>query len=304
MKTVPAIKLQIVHIQGPLKGQIQEFTDSEILIGRNPSCHVQFPKDLTVVSRQHARIVREGNRFKLIDESSNGTFVNGKPTQEIFLKDGDVLMFAEGGPKVSFLTSVTEECVEPAFTPPPPPKPPVAAPPKRPVAPSAPRVVQSKVPPPAPSIPAPVTVERTKVPLIIQYGPTLRSFKELPVTVGKSPSCHFVINHPGVLDEHAQFFFSQDQYWVKDLTGSKHLIRINERMVDIQAPLAANDRVTLSPIGPAFRFLGAGRLAEIEESPPSKTDSIPSTPAPEMRREKPPPKAGKKGSVLKKIFQR
>jgi pSer/pThr/pTyr-binding forkhead associated (FHA) protein len=303
MKSVPAIKLQIVHIQGPLKGQIQEFTESEILIGRNPSCHVQFPKDLTVVSRQHARIVREGNRFKLIDESSNGTFVNGKPSQEIFLKDGDVLMFAEGGPKVSFLTSVLDESAEPAVTPSQSPKPAVTAPPRRPAAPSAPRAVQPKAPPPSPSIPAPLSPEKAKVPLIIQYGPTLRSFKELPVTVGKSPSCHFVIIHPGVLEEHAQFLFSQDQYWVKDLTG-KHLVRINERVIDIQAPLASNDRVTLSPIGPAFRFLGAGRLAEIEESPPSKTDSVPPPPAPEMRREKATRKAGKKGSVLKKLFQR
>ena len=54
------------------------------------------------MSRKHAEIIREGNRFKLVDLSANGTFVNGKRVKEVYLKDGDVLTFAEGGPKVSF----------------------------------------------------------------------------------------------------------------------------------------------------------------------------------------------------------
>jgi len=98
----PVIVVQLVHIYGPLKGEIQEFSESMILIGRHPSCHVLFPKDVAIVSRRHAQIVREGNRFKLIDQSDNGTFVNGKRVKEAYLKDGDVLIFAEGGPKVSF----------------------------------------------------------------------------------------------------------------------------------------------------------------------------------------------------------
>jgi pSer/pThr/pTyr-binding forkhead associated (FHA) protein len=303
MKSVPVIKVQIVHILGPLKGQIQEFSDSEISIGRNPSCNVQFPKDLTILSRRHARIVREGNRFKLIDESSNGTFVNGKAVGEAFLKDGDVIMFAEGGPKVSFLTCIVEapgamESELPSaarFAAEAPPKPGAPAQPPRP----------SYTQPPvfSPPQPSEVSVERSQVPLIIQFGPTLRSFKELPVTVGKSPSCHFVISHPGMLDQHAQFFFKFDQYWVKDLTG-KQLIRINDRSIDHQSPLSVNDIVSLSPSGPVFRFLGAGRLAEIEESVLSKTDPLPAASAAEDRHAQAPAKPGKGGSILKKFFPR
>ena len=91
-----------------MKGQIQEFAEGSILIGRHPSCHVRFPADVTVLSRTHAEIVRDGNQFRLVDKSTNGTFVNGKRITETFLKSGDVIAFAEGGPKVSFLTEVKE----------------------------------------------------------------------------------------------------------------------------------------------------------------------------------------------------
>jgi len=85
----------------------QEFAEGSILIGRHPSCHVRFPADVTVLSG-HTRDRPEGNQFRLVDKSTNGTFVNGKRITETFLKSGDVLAFAEGGPKVSFLTEVKE----------------------------------------------------------------------------------------------------------------------------------------------------------------------------------------------------
>ncbi|MBW1902444.1 MAG: FHA domain-containing protein, partial [Deltaproteobacteria bacterium] len=86
MKSAPIIIVQLVHIEGPMKGEIQEFSESEISIGRHPSCQVQFPKDLTTISRKHAMIVREGNRFKMISQGPNGTFVNGKRLEEVYLK--------------------------------------------------------------------------------------------------------------------------------------------------------------------------------------------------------------------------
>ena len=272
MKKAPTIIMQLVHIQGPMKGQIQEFSEPEISIGRHPSCHVQFPKDLSLISRQHARIVREGNRFKLVDQSANGTILNGKQVKEAFLKDGDILLFADGGPKVSFLTKLGESPAD---------LPQVAEIPAVQMAP--PRPSQPQTPPPPLSLPpevpaAEMKIERTQMPLIIQYGPTLRTFKELPVTIGRNPACDFSIDHPGLLDHHAQFIFSQGQYGIKDLTG-KNQVTIDGSPVNFQAALHPECRISLSSSGPSFRFLGAGRLAEIEESPPQETD-IPS-PAPE-----------------------
>jgi pSer/pThr/pTyr-binding forkhead associated (FHA) protein len=285
MKQPPNIIVQLVHIEGPLKGEIQDCPTPEITIGRHPACHVRFPKDLAVVSRQHARIAREGNRFKIIDQSSNGTFLNGKPIAEAYLKDGDVLMFAEGGPKASFLTQTVAHAPvmpEPETAPEPPPpsqQPPIVqAPPMRPEPPRQPVAEAPFVPPsvpPSPSPPEPaspggalsgqVPAGPVKKPLMIQYGPTLRSFNELPVTIGQGARCDFILNHPAVFERHAQVFFHQEQYWIKDLSG-KNPILINGRPVEREAVLEPDCRLSLTSQGPDFRFLGGGRLAEIEEA--------------------------------------
>jgi pSer/pThr/pTyr-binding forkhead associated (FHA) protein len=269
MANIPVIVIQLIHIEGPLKGEIQEFSNPEIFIGRHSSCHIQFPKDLRIVSRKHARIIREGNRFKLMNLSKNATYLNGKRIPEAYLKDGDVLMFAHGGPKVSFLTRIEESRPAAGISTPVTPEPPQAPP-----------IISPAEPPPAPPVqaksrPAPeISIQNTQVPLIIQYGPTLRSFNELPVTIGKGPGCDFILDHPSLLNKHAQLFFSQNQYWVIDLTGQQSVF-INDQPINIQAPLNPDNRLALSPQGPRFRFLEGGRLAEIEEPIPESPVDTP-----------------------------
>jgi pSer/pThr/pTyr-binding forkhead associated (FHA) protein len=265
MKRPPVIVVQLIHIFGPLKGEIQEFSDPAISIGRHPSSQVCFPPDLTLVSRNHADIIREGNQFKLIDHSANGTFVNGKRVKEITLKNGDVLAFAEGGPKVSFLTQIREDSSEVQT----PPAPPLPLPKKseiEPPRPSGERPSYAKPPasPPSEEAPDEGPAQMSRVPLSIQYGPTIRSFKQLPVIIGRSPKCDFILDHPAIFDQHAQILFSQNQYWMKDLTGQGS-VRVNRQPVSIQTPLKLNDEVALSPQGPVFRFLGEGRFAEMME---------------------------------------
>ena len=256
MINTPKIVIQIIHIEGPLKGQIQEFSEQEINIGRLSSCHVRFPKDLAIISRQHASIVREGNRFKLIDQSANGTYVNGKRVNEHFLKDGDVLMFAEGGPKVSFLSEIKEEQPDIEKT-------------KTEELPAQPEIPVPEIKPtpfkePEQFVVQDASVEKVKASLIIQYGPTIKAFEELPVTVGKAPGCDLVLTHPSILDNHVQFFYSRNQYWMKDLTG-KNLLSLNGQPVDIQACLTPDSTIALSSTGPSFRFIEGGRLLEIDE---------------------------------------
>ena len=344
MKQPPTIIMQLVHIGGPLKGEIQEYPEAEVTIGRNPSCGVRFPKDLGVVSRQHARIVREGNRFKVIDQSSNGTYLNGKAVSEAYLKDGDVLMFAEGGPKVSFLTqTVAKDSGGAATAAAPSPEPPrEAAPAPFRTSPAGVSPVDdppasswqaagsvpspSAVPPPAvqppptvqprpavpPSperafdavVPRQATVQNVKKSLYIQYGPTLRSYNEMPVTIGQGSRCDFVLNHPSVFERHAQIFYSQEQYWVKDLSG-KNPIMINGRPVDREAVLEPDCRLSLSPGGPEFRFLGGGRLAEIEapaeEAPAQPEGDI----APEQQKRRAPSNGLKDiGGMLKRFLNK
>jgi pSer/pThr/pTyr-binding forkhead associated (FHA) protein len=258
MTNKPNIIVSIVHIEGPLKGEIQEFSDAEIRIGRNVGYHVQFPRDVLIVSRDHAKIIREGNRFKLINKSENLTYLNGKPVEleaEAYLKSGDWIMFAQGGPKVSFLTKIDES--RPA------------------VAPVRPFYEESKqnepdiikpdiIKPVRPALvekPA-VAAQPSQTPLVIRYGPMLKRFKSLPITIGNSDKCDFRIKHIGVRDEHIQVYFSQGEYWIRDLTGQQPVL-INGRPIDGTEALRPDDQVALSSQGPKFRFLAGGRLDEV-----------------------------------------
>jgi len=311
MKRPPIIVIQLVHIVGPLKGEIQEFIEPAISIGRHPSCQVRFPADLATVSRKHAEITREGNQFKLIDRSANGTFVNGKQVKEALLKDGDVLEFSRGGPKVSFLTQMKEESYAPPAPPPskeqplPSKKEPVIAPPEaiRPAPEKRKAVVSEPVRPSAEPPEEKIAIQIVKAPLTIQYGPTLRTYKQVPVTIGKNPKCDFQVETPSILDRHAQIFFSQNQYWIKDLTGQRS-VQINRQPIGLQSPLKPDDELSFTPQGPSFRFLGGGRLAEVAappvEEPPgprSVREDIPQRPTPEAK-----PSEGL-FSKVKKLFE-
>lgn len=299
MKGPPLIVVQLVHLHGPLRGEIQEFTAEVITIGRHPESHLRFPADLGIVSRKHAEIVREGNRFKLIDLSANGTFLNGKKVKEAYLKDGDVLTFAEGGPKVSFLSQMKEEPAEAR---------PVSARPSHPPVPEEPQRVavrEAPAPPPKPRMeePTPVPVQTVNMPVVFQYGPTLRSFKQLPITLGKHPNCQLTLEHPGILDMHAQIFFGLDQYWVKDLTG-KGMVLVNGRPVGGQTALSANDLISLSSQGPVFRFLGEGRFAEAEEAASESPDALPKDGGEVAHPDSRPEKASQEGKTgLRRFFR-
>ncbi len=290
MVNPPVIIVQLIHLEGPFKGQIQEFSDNVISIGRHADCKLTFPSDLSIVSRKHAEIIREGNRFKLVDFSANGTEVNGMLVKESYLKGGDVLTIAPGGPKISFLTQISKEVPQPAVSPTPEPSSPkpITTPEPQRQEHHTPQTSQPAPPPPQP-LPQPEqpqpqaqspktfprsAEERVAAPLIIQFGATLRSYKELPVNIGKNPSCEFILDFPGILDRHAQLLFYQNQYWVKDLTGQQ-LVKVNQRPCEGEVPLQANDFVMLGPQGPSFQFLGGGRLAEMEQQAPKEPSPLP-----------------------------
>jgi len=250
MKIMPSKIVQLIHIEGPFKNQIQEFDEPEISIGRHPSCHVHFPVDNTEISRRHAKILREGNQFKIIDlDSTNGTYLNGKRIKEAILQDGDVLIItrAKGGPKVSFLTKNLDV--------------PLVTKPKQDKKQKAGTEdnktdVDNKI----------QRVERVKIPLSIVFGPTIRSFNELPIIIGAGRDSDFVLDHPQIFERHAQIFFDNDQYWIKDLTGRQHIL-VNGKQIGSQMPLIENCTLSLSPRGPEFKFLGKGHMIEIEDHP-------------------------------------
>ena len=86
-------------------GESQEIIVDQIEIGRDPKCQVRFDESFSTVSRRHAAIVREGDKWKLVQLSeTNPTFLNGVMVKkEWFLQNGDEIQFAAGGPKLGFI---------------------------------------------------------------------------------------------------------------------------------------------------------------------------------------------------------
>lgn len=144
---------RLVMTQGPQPGQTFTLNQDTLTIGRDPSNPIEISDPQ--ISRQHARITRQGGMMILEDlGSTNGTFVNGmRLTSPHALSSGDVVGLGDAVTLTFYGvgTSATETIVgRPAVatpppsvpeqaparpTPPPPtpaaytPPPPVAAPP-------------------------------------------------------------------------------------------------------------------------------------------------------------------------------
>lgn len=73
-------------------------------VGRNPACTIRIRRERTDISRLHATIAREGQRYRLTDHSSRGTFVNNQRVEGSRLLDsGDILGFGESPRMLRFV---------------------------------------------------------------------------------------------------------------------------------------------------------------------------------------------------------
>ena len=100
-------KIIIKHLKGSKTNQTEmfELPFTELILGRDNAANIKFdPEKDDLVSRNHAKIIHDGNQFKLADlNSRNGTFVNGKRIQApIILNIGDVIKLGETGVEFSF----------------------------------------------------------------------------------------------------------------------------------------------------------------------------------------------------------
>ena len=84
----------LLVVDGPLRGQQWVMHDDALTIGRGAECNIVIPE--RQVSREHARIWRDGSRILIEDlNSKNGTHLNGtslSAPQE--LQDGDEIQVA------------------------------------------------------------------------------------------------------------------------------------------------------------------------------------------------------------------
>jgi len=93
----PALSHQgfrLIVLSGELRGREIEVVKDSITLGRSRQCEVVVPDDS--VSRTHATISREGDRYRLRDlDSTAGTFLGGSRITDAFLRPGDELRIGQ-----------------------------------------------------------------------------------------------------------------------------------------------------------------------------------------------------------------
>ncbi|MCF6149325.1 MAG: FHA domain-containing protein [Candidatus Kuenenia sp.] len=107
------MKAVFVFLSGSHRGKTEVFASEKITIGTDASNDIKFnPKEDPNTSNFHAEIKRKECNYRLTDKgSSKGTLVNHRLIREIILKDGDLIEFGEGGPKVRFRVKMDEHGV-------------------------------------------------------------------------------------------------------------------------------------------------------------------------------------------------
>jgi pSer/pThr/pTyr-binding forkhead associated (FHA) protein len=90
----------VIRSGGGRAGETYALQAERTTVGRHPDADI-FLDDVTV-SRNHAVLVREGERYVLADEGSlNGTYVNRKRAERTALADGDEIQI--GKYKLTFI---------------------------------------------------------------------------------------------------------------------------------------------------------------------------------------------------------
>ena len=106
--SIAALKPVKLLLKHGAKESVLEQANSGISIGRDASCQTVLADRMA--SRVHARIERRRDKFFLIDQSTNGTFVNFEGEAEIILRREEVMLRARG--RIAFGHSLAESSEE------------------------------------------------------------------------------------------------------------------------------------------------------------------------------------------------
>jgi phosphoserine phosphatase RsbU/P len=87
----------LLVLKGPNAKQTYQLDKDRVLLGRNSNCDIVFPANDFAISREHACIVRQQDKYFIEDMGSrNGTFVNNTQIQSrLELKDSDKIRICD-----------------------------------------------------------------------------------------------------------------------------------------------------------------------------------------------------------------
>jgi pSer/pThr/pTyr-binding forkhead associated (FHA) protein len=86
--------IKLIGLTGNYRGKEYEMTGDEFTVGRSKNNDLVL--DENTISGRHAKFVRKGEQWELIDENStNGTFVNGEKITNRIVRPDDLVKFDE-----------------------------------------------------------------------------------------------------------------------------------------------------------------------------------------------------------------
>jgi pSer/pThr/pTyr-binding forkhead associated (FHA) protein len=111
MATVASSIITISLWQPSQSSPIQKWTfagEPTIGVGRAPDNHVILYS--SVVSRHHVKIENKNNHWEIVNLGNNGTYLNGKPIEQVTVVDGMHVCLAVSGPQLQInLGSTTQK---------------------------------------------------------------------------------------------------------------------------------------------------------------------------------------------------
>ncbi|MFQ5862018.1 MAG: trypsin-like peptidase domain-containing protein [Candidatus Brocadiales bacterium] len=94
------MKIVVVHLSGSRRGRTEVFSAERLKIGTDPVSELRFdPSVDRNTAPLHAEIELKDCDYLLRNKAVE-TFVNGRQVEEVILRDGDMIEFGAGGPKV------------------------------------------------------------------------------------------------------------------------------------------------------------------------------------------------------------
>ncbi|OGA49153.1 MAG: guanylate cyclase [Betaproteobacteria bacterium RIFCSPLOWO2_12_FULL_62_58] len=104
----PALTQTKLHLTHGASELVLEQANAAVLLGRDAGCQIVLAD--RKASRVHARIERRRDKFVLVDQSSNGTFVTFAGEAEITLRREEVMLRGQG--RIAFGHSIRESSGE------------------------------------------------------------------------------------------------------------------------------------------------------------------------------------------------
>jgi ABC-type multidrug transport system ATPase subunit/uncharacterized membrane protein len=271
----PQYPHRLVTKEGPTAGQAYPLEEDEIILGRSQNSTLQI--ESPGVSRQHARLVLQEDRFLIEDlGSSNGTFVNGERISAPHaLKNGDsiglgrtvLLEYQVELPAIaatmieSDLPEIDGTMIEAAPKPPPAPEQPDPAPPQGPV-PVDPLMTmvgqeedfqQAFTPP-------------QMIVAIAGQAPRTYTLANPNVTIGRAANNEIVIDSRIVSRQHAYLDRVQDRYILYVLPEAGNPVLFDGRPLSVPRTLEHGDILRIGSLDPGMMvtmtYLDPSRAAE------------------------------------------